>query len=72
MANVAEAQEAESRIDFKHKLSIALKDARETRAWLSLCLESPHLPSPPGELQEISKSNFLMLRKIVFTLKQSL
>jgi len=35
-ANVEEADAAESRSDFIHKLSIALKEARETRYWLSL------------------------------------
>ncbi len=33
-ANIAEAQSAESKKDFIHKLSIALKEARETYFWL--------------------------------------
>lgn len=33
-ANISEAQSAESRADFVHKLSIALKEARETSYWL--------------------------------------
>jgi four helix bundle protein len=35
-ANVEEAQAAESRADFTHKYSIALKEARETKFWLRL------------------------------------
>ncbi len=35
-ANVQEADAAESRSDFIHKMSIALKEARESRYWLSL------------------------------------
>jgi four helix bundle protein len=35
-ANVEEAQAAESRADFTHKNSIALKEAREARYWLRL------------------------------------
>ena len=35
-ANVREAQRAESRKDFIHKLSIALKEADETQYWFSL------------------------------------
>lgn len=35
-ANVEEADGAESRRDFIHKLSIARKEARETRYWLRL------------------------------------
>lgn len=35
-ANVAEAQYAESRKDFVHKMSIALKEANETRNWINV------------------------------------
>lgn len=35
-ANVNEAQEAQSSADFISKLSIALKEARETKYWLDL------------------------------------
>ncbi len=35
-ANIAEAQYAESRADFIHKLSIALKEASETEFWLTI------------------------------------
>ncbi|HMU11488.1 MAG TPA: four helix bundle protein [Ferruginibacter sp.] len=36
-ANVREAQNAESRQDFIHKLKIAAKEADETEYWLALC-----------------------------------
>lgn len=39
-ANVEEAQSAESRADFTHKLGIAQKEARETLYWLRLLGES--------------------------------
>ncbi|OGS20643.1 MAG: four helix bundle protein [Elusimicrobia bacterium RIFOXYA2_FULL_39_19] len=39
-ANVEEAIAAQSRKDFVHKLSISLKEARETRYWLRLLKES--------------------------------
>ena len=35
-ANIREAQRAESKKDFKHKLKIALKEADETKYWLEL------------------------------------
>jgi four helix bundle protein len=35
-ANIEEGQAAESKADFRHKYSIALKEARETRYWLAL------------------------------------
>ena len=38
-ANSREAQRAESKADFRHKLRIALKEADETRYWLELINE---------------------------------
>lgn len=38
-ANIEEAQQAESRRDFISKLSIAMKEAYETRYWLSIFQE---------------------------------
>jgi four helix bundle protein len=35
-ALIAEAEFGQSKADFAHKLSIALKEANETRYWLSL------------------------------------
>ena len=39
-ANIFEAQNAESRVDFIHKLKIAAKEASETLYWLILCERS--------------------------------
>jgi len=39
-ANVREAQNAESKPDFIHKLKIAAKEADETEYWLLLCKSS--------------------------------
>ncbi|MGC4103300.1 four helix bundle protein [Ferruginibacter sp.] len=39
-ANVREAQNAESKMDFIHKLKIAAKEADETEYWLLLCKNS--------------------------------
>jgi four helix bundle protein len=36
-ANVHEAQNAESRADFIHKIKIAAKEIEETKYWLILC-----------------------------------
>lgn len=43
-ANIEEAQSAESRADFVHKLSVAQKEARESCFWLRLLAESESLP----------------------------
>lgn len=39
-ANVEEADGSESKRDFIHKISIALKEAQETRYWLRILIES--------------------------------
>ncbi len=36
-ANVKEAQNAESKADFIHKMKVAAKEADETEYWLLLC-----------------------------------
>ena len=64
-ANVQEADAAESRSDFIHKLSIALKEARETRYWLSL-VDSTVLNNNPEVQALIQEST--ELTKILFTI----
>lgn len=39
-ANIFEAQHAESKADFIHKVKIALKEANETLYWLLICERS--------------------------------
>jgi four helix bundle protein len=43
-ANVREAQNAESKLDFIHKMKIAAKEADKTEYWLLLCNHSENLP----------------------------
>jgi four helix bundle protein len=43
-ANVAEANEAQSKADFVHKLAIPLKEATETQYWIELLRDSEFLP----------------------------
>lgn len=45
-ANIREAQNAESNLDFIHKLKIAAKEAEKTEYWLLLCEKSENYPSP--------------------------
>ena len=42
-ALVREAEQAESKADFVHKLAIALKEANETEYWLALLHETSYL-----------------------------
>jgi four helix bundle protein len=70
-ANIREAQNAESKLDFLHKLKIAAKELEETEYWLLLCKESKNYPFDE-KLLELLNSIRKLLSKIIFTLKQSL
>ena len=59
-ANVEESRASESRLDFIHKLNIALKEARETHYWLRIIrdkklIEPDRLASLVQESEEIKK-----------------
>ena len=69
-ANVKEAQNAESKADFIHKLKIALKEAEETEYWLQLCLNAKQYPNPENLLDKI-KSLLKILTKIINTSKNN-
>ena len=68
-ANVREAQNAESKTDFIHKMKIAAKEADESEYWLLLCKSSENYPDCKQliiELEEIIK----ILSKIISTSKK--
>ena len=56
-ANVSEAQKAQSTKDFISKLSIASKEAEETRYWLRLLIATEYLEETAGEelLSDVSE-----------------
>ena len=70
-ANIREAQNAESKADFIHKMKIALKEADETDYWLLLCQASRHYPDTTELLNELNVV-LKILNKIVATSKQNL
>ena len=59
-ANVFEAQSAESRADFIHKLKIADKEAKESEYWLLLCEKSLNYP-----FNEDLKLKLLSIQKLL-------
>ena len=70
-ANIAEAQQAQSRADFVSKLSISLKEASETDYWLRLLnatefLSDAEFMSVHSDCTELEK----MLTAIIKTTKQ--
>ena len=73
-ANVNEAQAAQSKNDFIAKLSIASKEARETKYWLDLLVETDYLPKESQNVKSIlEQSNELikLLTSIIKTTKEN-
>ena len=54
-ANIWEAQEAESKADFIHKMKIAAKEARETHFWLLLCKHANGYPTAQDLLDKLAE-----------------
>ncbi len=72
-ANVEEALAAQSKKDFAAKMSIASKEARETRYWLRLMAESGMVSEDRvAAMAEESESLCRMLVSIVKTAQESL
>ena len=70
-ANIREAQNAESKNDFIHKMKIAAKEADETEYWLLLCKHAKSLPDA-GILLPKLESVQKILSKIIATAKRSM
>ena len=54
--NYGEAQSAESRSDFIHKMKVALKELRETRVWLFIIVRA-NLIRPTSKLEPLINEN---------------
>ena len=72
-ANINESQEAQSKKDFLSKLSISLKEARESKYWIELLKETKYLTDKEAnsllvDLTEIIK----LLVSIIKTTKKNL
>jgi len=67
-ANVREAQNAESKADFIHKLKISAKEADETEYWLTLCKLSKNYPFKEELLMDLN-SIIKVLSKIISSSK---
>jgi four helix bundle protein len=68
-ANAMEAQNAESKADFIHKMKIAAKEAEESQYWLWLCDYTQNYPDCKiliNKLEDINK----VLGKILSTAKR--
>ncbi|CAG5085572.1 four helix bundle protein [Parvicella tangerina] len=69
-ANVSEAQNAESKSDFIHKIKIAAKELEETKYWLTLCKQADSYPFD-HELEAGIKELGLIIYKILSSSKRN-
>lgn len=67
-ANVFEAQHAESKADFVHKMKIAIKEANETLYWLFICERSENYPTN-SSLKQMVEELIRIISKIIISSK---
>lgn len=68
-ANIHEAQNAESRNDFIHKMKIAAKEIEETKYWLILCNRSELYPTNQLLYEQVNEMG-LIVYKIISSSKK--
>jgi four helix bundle protein len=68
-ANVREAEQAESKADFIHKLAISLKEANETEYWLDLLYETKFINEM--EFHNVKAKNIEILKLLVSIINTS-
>ncbi len=66
--NYGEAQSAESRPDFIHKMKVSLKELRETRVWL-LMITKAKLIKPTSKLKPLIEENNQLISIFVTSIK---
>ena len=71
-ANVREAQGAESKADFIHKLKVAFKESEELEYWLELCEHAEALPNPTNEILSLLEEVRKLLSSIISSTKRRL
>ena len=68
-ANIAESEHAQSKADFISKLYIALKEANETKYWLSLLEKANYLTE--NEAESMQKDLRVIIGTLVNTIKKT-
>lgn len=66
--NYGEAQSAESRADFIHKMKVCLKELRETRVWLLMIVRAK-LIKPVSKLDSLIQENNELISIFVTSIK---
>ena len=71
-ANYSEADDAESRLDFNHKISICKKEARETKHWFRMiAVAVPVLKEEARKLWQEAKELNLIFNAIIKSSKKN-
>ena len=70
-ANVTEAQDAQSKKDFVAKLSIALKEAKETRYWIRLLIATGYLDQEKNHVQSLENDIAEIIKLLTSIIKSS-
>jgi four helix bundle protein len=68
-ANIAESEHAQSSADFVSKLYIALKEANETKYWLTLLFKADYMNEK--EYESITKDLRIIIGTLVNTIKKT-
>ena len=68
-ANVRESWNAQSRSDFQHKLSVALKEADETAYWIELLIESGIVQE--NQVHDLYESNIELIKILTSIIRTS-
>jgi four helix bundle protein len=71
-SNIYEAQHAESRLDFIHKINIASKEASETFYWLTICEQLNDFENPIEIINDLNQVSAILGEIIVTSKKNQL
>ena len=70
-ANITETQDAQSKKDFISKLSISLKEAKETRYWILLLIETEYLPQNSENVKSLQNELISIIKLLTAILISS-
>ena len=68
-ANIAESEHAQSKADFLSKLHISLKEANETKYWITLLAKADYLSD--AESESVMKDLRIIIGTLVNTIKKT-
>lgn len=68
-ANINEAQAAQSKKEFIAKLSIASKEARETKYWIDLMIEIDYLPINSSKVMSLNQEILELIKLLTSIIK---